>query len=67
MQLPHADVECSNCHQRDAVFFQSQQRTAETGMVRVASYYIPRHMLIAAPGSLLRLHGMLPLVVDAEG
>ncbi|EME45656.1 hypothetical protein DOTSEDRAFT_43938 [Dothistroma septosporum NZE10] len=32
--LPHAEIECPNpkCDVRDAVFFQSQQRTAETGM-----------------------------------
>ncbi|KAF2225094.1 hypothetical protein BDZ85DRAFT_259637 [Elsinoe ampelina] len=32
--LPHVDRECPNqrCGARDAVFFQSQQRTAETGM-----------------------------------
>lgn len=33
--LPHAEVLCKNtehCTAKDAVFFQSQQRTAETGM-----------------------------------
>ncbi|GAB7339959.1 hypothetical protein MBLNU457_6476t1 [Dothideomycetes sp. NU457] len=32
--LPHADIECpaQGCGGHDAVFFQSQQRTAETGM-----------------------------------
>ncbi|KAF2481743.1 hypothetical protein BDY17DRAFT_299574 [Neohortaea acidophila] len=35
--LPHAEVECNKCHARDAVFFQSQQRTAETGM---ALFYV---------------------------
>lgn len=32
--LPHVDKECPNtrCGARDAVFFQSQQRNAETGM-----------------------------------
>jgi hypothetical protein len=35
VQLPHAVIECKNkkCISKDAVFFQSQQRTAETGMV----------------------------------
>jgi hypothetical protein len=35
VQLPHATVSCKNkkCHAKDAVYFQSQQRTAETGMV----------------------------------
>ncbi|CZT14805.1 related to RPB9 DNA-directed RNA polymerase II, 14.2 KD subunit [Ramularia collo-cygni] len=35
--LPHAAVECKACHARDAVFFQSQQRTPETGM---ALFYV---------------------------
>lgn len=39
LQLPHAAVECKKCHARDAVFFQSQQRTPETGMVRVLSSF----------------------------
>ncbi|SMR48607.1 unnamed protein product [Zymoseptoria tritici ST99CH_1A5] len=30
--LPHSDIMCKMCRGRDAVFFQSQQRTAETGM-----------------------------------
>lgn len=30
--LPHAEEECAKCGTRDAVYFQSQQRTAETGM-----------------------------------
>ncbi|KAL1588685.1 hypothetical protein WHR41_02472 [Cladosporium halotolerans] len=30
--LPHTAEPCSKCHGRDAVYFQSQQRTAETGM-----------------------------------
>jgi hypothetical protein len=35
VQLPHAKVSCKNkeCNAKDAVYFQSQQRTAETGMV----------------------------------
>lgn len=34
-QLPHVDKKCPNkkCGAHDAVFFQSQQRNAETGMV----------------------------------
>jgi len=37
VQLPHVDRECPNarCGARDAVYFQSQQRTAETGMVSI--------------------------------
>ena len=30
--LPHAKVPCAKCKLSDAVYFQSQQRTAETGM-----------------------------------
>ncbi|KAF2836807.1 hypothetical protein M501DRAFT_979363 [Patellaria atrata CBS 101060] len=30
--LPRTNKECTTCHEHDAVFFQSQQRTAETGM-----------------------------------
>lgn len=30
--LPHAEIECPKCTTKDAVFFQSQQRTADTGM-----------------------------------
>lgn len=47
VQLPHAEEECSKCGQRDAVFFQSQQRTAETGMV--CDY--PSNMLTSADSS----------------
>lgn len=32
-QLPRANKICPKCRHDDAVFFQSQQRTAETGMV----------------------------------
>ncbi|KAF2215367.1 hypothetical protein CERZMDRAFT_35988 [Cercospora zeae-maydis SCOH1-5] len=35
--LPHAEEECKKCGARDAVYFQSQQRTAETGM---ALFYV---------------------------
>ncbi|KAL9608632.1 MAG: hypothetical protein Q9167_006553 [Letrouitia subvulpina] len=33
-KLPRAIKRCPNCHESEAVFFQSQQRSAETGMVR---------------------------------
>jgi len=33
VQLPHAEEQCKKCGTKDAVYFQSQQRTAETGMV----------------------------------
>ncbi|KAK9474967.1 uncharacterized protein V1510DRAFT_411122 [Dipodascopsis tothii] len=31
--LPRSNKECPDCHEKDAVFFQSQQRKAETNMV----------------------------------
>lgn len=33
-QLPRSNKQCPSCHETEAVFFQSQQRSAETGMVR---------------------------------
>lgn len=30
--LPRSNKECPNCREMEAVFFQSQQRSAETGM-----------------------------------
>lgn len=30
--LPRSNKECPSCHEPEAVFFQSQQRSAETGM-----------------------------------
>ncbi|KAK0622575.1 DNA-directed RNA polymerase II subunit RPB9 [Immersiella caudata] len=30
--LPRSNMECPACHHNEAVFFQSQQRSAETGM-----------------------------------
>lgn len=33
LQLPRIEKPCPNCNETEAVFFQSQQRTAETGMV----------------------------------
>lgn len=34
LQLPRANKLCPSCGETEAVFFQSQQRSAETGMVR---------------------------------
>ena len=34
LQLPRAKRDCPACNHDQAVFFQSQQRSAETGMVR---------------------------------
>ena len=34
LQLPRSDKMCPSCGEHEAVFFQSQQRSAETGMVR---------------------------------
>uniref|UniRef100_A0A060T4U6 DNA-directed RNA polymerase subunit n=1 Tax=Blastobotrys adeninivorans TaxID=409370 RepID=A0A060T4U6_BLAAD len=31
--LPRSDRECTKCHEKECVFFQSQQRRAETTMV----------------------------------
>ena len=31
-QLPRSNKLCPSCHENEAVFFQSQQRSAETGM-----------------------------------
>jgi DNA-directed RNA polymerase II subunit RPB9 len=31
--LPRSDKECPQCHERECVFFQSQQRTADTSLV----------------------------------
>lgn len=36
LQLPRANKKCPSCNHEEAVFFQSQQRSAETGMVRFA-------------------------------
>jgi hypothetical protein len=33
-QLPRSNRTCPACKHEEAVFFQSQQRSAETGMVR---------------------------------
>lgn len=33
-QLPRSNKLCPSCGETEAVFFQSQQRSAETGMVR---------------------------------
>lgn len=33
--LPRSNKQCPQCHLEDAVFFQSQQRSAETGMVSI--------------------------------
>jgi DNA-directed RNA polymerase subunit M/transcription elongation factor TFIIS len=33
LQLPRSNKTCPKCKTEDAVFFQSQQRSAETGMV----------------------------------
>ncbi|GAB1209649.1 hypothetical protein APSETT445_008430 [Aspergillus pseudonomiae] len=33
-QLPRSNKLCPSCGEAEAVFFQSQQRSAETGMVR---------------------------------
>ena len=33
MQLPRSNKQCPHCRETEAVFFQSQQRSAETGMV----------------------------------
>jgi len=30
--LPRSDRECAACHEKEAVFFQSQERSADTGM-----------------------------------
>ncbi|KAA6408069.1 MAG: DNA-directed RNA polymerase II subunit RPB9 [Lasallia pustulata] len=30
--LPRSNKQCPSCHENEAVFFQSQQRSAETGM-----------------------------------
>jgi Transcription factor S-II (TFIIS) len=37
IQLPRATQKCPKCKERDAVYFQSQQRAADTGMVSVKS------------------------------
>lgn len=37
-QLPRSNKECPKCHETEAVFFQSQQRTAETGMVCLLAF-----------------------------
>jgi hypothetical protein len=34
-QLPRAIKKCPRCKENDAVYFQSQQRAADTGMVRL--------------------------------
>jgi len=46
LQLPHTEEhECKKCGTRDAVFFQSQQRTRETGMVRIT--LSPSHLTLS--------------------
>lgn len=40
-QLPRSNKLCPSCGETEAVFFQSQQRSAETGMVGLFSCYSP--------------------------
>jgi DNA-directed RNA polymerase II subunit RPB9 len=42
-QLPRSNKACPKCKAEDAVFFQSQQRSAETGMVLLSSYPLDPH------------------------
>lgn len=47
-QLPRSNKQCPNCHENEAVFFQSQQRSAETGMVRPFVLYEPGKLLLTS-------------------
>ena len=40
VQLPRTQKTCPRCNERDAVYFQSQQRAAETGMVSNMSLFL---------------------------
>lgn len=45
IQLPRSNKACPKCKNEDAVFFQSQQRSAETGMVcQLAAPLIYKHI-----------------------
>jgi len=39
LQLPRSNKQCPHCKETEAVFFQSQQRSAETGMVSWSSIH----------------------------
>ncbi|KAK9568110.1 DNA-directed RNA polymerase II core subunit rpb9 [Aspergillus fumigatus] len=41
--LPRSNKPCPSCGEAEAVFFQSQQRSAETGMVRHCLCYLIAH------------------------
>lgn len=45
LQLPRSNKDCPRCHESEAVFFQSQQRTSETGMVNFHPYYHPTFLI----------------------
>ena len=42
-QLPRSNKACPKCKAEDAVFFQSQQRSAETGMVLLSLFILQVH------------------------
>ena len=41
-QLPRMKQQCPKCDSTEAVFFQSQQRTSDTGMVSFLSCALPK-------------------------
>lgn len=57
MQLPRSNKACPSCSHEEAVFFQSQQRSAETGMVSFAPnpFAVPNPWLTHWPEIILRL------------
>jgi hypothetical protein len=68
VQLPHAKVSCKNekCHAKDAVFFQSQQRTAETGMVSYSTDLHGGHLGSHVAGHFLRVLRLPDCLVHAS-
>ena len=47
-QLPRSNKKCPHCGDMEAVFFQSQQRSADTGMVRLLLESTPSFLLTSA-------------------
>jgi DNA-directed RNA polymerase II subunit RPB9 len=53
--LPRAKRSCPACNHDEAVFFQSQQRSAETGMVSSLTAALGNHALLTSSETFLRL------------
>ena len=67
VQLPHAKVPCAKCKLSDAVYFQSQQRTAETGMVSYLKCRYGEGIGSHFAGHFLRVLQLSACLVHASG